>query len=347
MKQTPVFLLLFLVISPLYAANSLLYVEAEGVAGYQRSDMDDGFVYRSGHPDDVMQLNSVGIDFIKKISTGTGDIGTVAFQARLAYNKDRNRFEPQVYNAYLKAKTQYVDIWGGHERVAFGLSSFWDTHGDLLQPLPMYGFGFDRDWGTGIVKDTDHGDFKIALTTGTGMGIRANGNWLVTSRASYGVLSYDNYNIGVSGMAGQKPDVVGYKIMDNRQVIVSEHMGHGNSSYEVIDKRLKETALFGLDFSFNTGRFEHKTEFNIGEKDKKRALAGFYRLALNFLEENRLKIEGQYVYTEQEKTRDHALGAGITFKLNAWLTSRIMYEWQKEMKEHKLIAQLYLYYLAL
>jgi hypothetical protein len=353
-------LLLFLAAFPLYAGNSLLYLEAQGVAGYQRLGSEGKEIYRSSSEDDVMQLNSVGIDFIKKFSLETGDIGSAALQARLAYNENKKRAEPQIYNAYLKAKTQYTDIWAGHDRVAFGLASFWDTHGDLLQPLPMYGFGFDRDWGMGISKDTERGDLKIALTSGTGMRPRAKGNWLVTSRASYGVLSYDNYNIGIAGMAGQKPEVMGY---------------------ELIDKKLKETALLGIDFSFNFWRFENKAELNAGEKDKKRALAAFYRLGVNFLEENRLKLEGQYAYTEQDKTRNHAAGAGIAFKLNSWLTARLMYEWRRgrpmttsetddgtggmamggmpmgapaedettsgKKNEHRFVGQLYAYYFAL
>jgi hypothetical protein len=165
----------------------------------------------------------------------------------------------------------------------------------------------------------------MALTTGTGMGIKAKGNWLVTARASYGVLSYDNYNIGLSGMAGKKPDSMGYEIMDE----------------------LKETLIGALDASFNHGRFEHKAEFNIGQKDKKDVLAGFYRMGINFLEENRLKLEGQYVYTEEDKTKDYYVGGGITFKFNSWLTGRIMYEWQHDMNEQRIIAQLYLYYFAL
>ncbi|GHU59031.1 hypothetical protein AGMMS49975_26180 [Clostridia bacterium] len=51
------------------AADSLFYVEAQGVAGY--SSEENGAIYRSGGKDDVMQKNSIGFDLIKKFSGGS------------------------------------------------------------------------------------------------------------------------------------------------------------------------------------------------------------------------------------------------------------------------------------
>jgi hypothetical protein len=321
MKRIICLLVPLLTAHALFAADSLFYLEAQGVIGY--SSEDDKAIYRSGSPQDVMQLNSIGFDFLKKFSGEAGDAGTLALQARLAYNAEDNKAEPQIYNAYLKAKTPLGDIWAGHDRVAFGLASFWDTHGDLLQPLPMYGFGYDRDWGMGLSKDFARGDIKAALSSGTGMGISLDGNWLVTSRGSFGVLSYDNYNIGLSLMGGRRPDTMGAMIEPERKYIL----------------------LGGLDFSFNHNNFEHKAEINAGWKTDTMLYAGFYRIGLNLMAENRLKLEGQYAYTRQsnDNSGDHAAGAGISYKLTSDLTLRSLYEWQYRSDDHRVVIQFYYY----
>ncbi|MDR2431643.1 MAG: hypothetical protein LBD99_05265, partial [Candidatus Margulisbacteria bacterium] len=187
---------LLIIFSGLFAADSLFYTEIQGLAGY--SSAENKAVYRSSHPEDAMQLNSLGFDYLQKFSGARGDTGAAALQFRAAYNADKAALEGQVHNAYWKNKTPYGDIWLGHNRIAFGLASYWDTHGELLQPLPMYGFGLDRDWGIGWNKDTAGGGWQAGLTAGSGMPLRADGNWLATARAYTGVLNYDNHALGVS-----------------------------------------------------------------------------------------------------------------------------------------------------
>ncbi|MCL2026459.1 MAG: hypothetical protein FWG92_06610 [Leptospirales bacterium] len=330
-------------ISSANAASSLLYFEVQGIAGY--SSMDDGMIYHSGHEHDVMQKNSIGFDYIKKFSGEYGDVGTGALQMRLAWDDAKNKPQLQVYNAYLKGKTPFVDIWAGHNRIPFGLASYWDTHAHLLQPLAMYGFGFDRDWGGGISRDFANADFSAAITTGSGMGLKLKGNWLATSRASYGVLSRDNYNFGISFMGGKMLDAMGYRIMHDEP---------------------NNIILGGADLSFNHGRVEHKAEFNYGQKktirenphqhhsghhaefdsgqkDYKTAAAVFYRIGFNFLEDNRLKLEGEYIWTKQEETSDIKLGAGAAYRITPALAARAMYQWEREMNDNRAIFQLYYY----
>ncbi|MDR0645433.1 MAG: hypothetical protein LBG46_00100 [Elusimicrobiota bacterium] len=306
-----------------YAADSLFFLEAQTVAGY--SFKEDKIIYRSAHSQYVMQKNSVGFDYIKKFSPQTTDIASAALQMRMTYNEEENKLQLQVYNAFLKAKTDLADIWAGHNRIAFGLASYWDTHGDLLQPLPMYGFGCDRDWGVGFNKYLQNGDLQFALTSATGMGLEAKGNWLITSRISKGVLNYDNYNIAASFMGGRTLEAMGYKIMDYH---------------------LKNIILAGLDGAYNHGTIEHKAEINIGRKNEKTAFAAFYRLSINFMEESALKLEGQSVYAKLESEDNFALAGGLTYRLNSYLSARSMYEWQYKPAERKIITQLY-YYFAL
>jgi len=307
--------LIFTVFSVLSAraADSLLYFEAQGIAGYSSMEGgSDGAVYHSGHKYDTMQKNGIGFDYIKKFSGEYGDWGTGALQMRLVWEDADNEPQLQIYNAYFKVKTGIADVWAGHNRIPFGLASYLDTHAELLQPLSMSGFGFDRDWGAGISRDFAAGDFSAAVTTGSGMGLKTKGSWIVSSRASYGVLSRDNYNVGVSFMGGKMLDTMGYELMDDNP---------------------KNTLLGGFDFAWNHDRVEHKAEFDFGRKNDMTAAAVFYRAGCNFLEENRLKLEGQYAWTKQEGASAHGLGFGAAYKVNSSLTARAMYQWNRKTYE--------------
>ncbi|MDR1196098.1 MAG: hypothetical protein LBL00_06460 [Endomicrobium sp.] len=323
MKNIVLTLLLpFLLFSPVHAGSSLFFGEIQAVAGY--SSMDDKVIYRSGHAQDPMQKNSVGFDLIKKFSSQTRDILTAALQLRVAYDDNEEKAQLQVYNAYLKAKTFFADIYIGHSRTAFGLESYWDTHGELIQPLQMYGFGYDRDWGIVFSKDTANGNVQFALTSGTGMTLRFKDNWLITSRISKGVLSYDNYTLGLSVMAGNVLETMGYSIMS---------------------EEISELGFASADFAYNHNNFEHKAQINAGKITDDAAFAGLYRISLNFLEENKLKLEGQYVYTRREDSDNHYIDAQISYKINSDITARLAYGWQREMNDSKIVAQFYYYFL--
>ncbi|MDR2337531.1 MAG: hypothetical protein LBE20_02650 [Deltaproteobacteria bacterium] len=320
--------LLVLLLFPLssFAGNSLLYFEAQGVAGYSTKD---DVIYRSAHSADVMQKNSLGLDYIQKFSGATGDLATLYFQGRLAYNHDHSetqnadKIQAQLYNAYLKVKTPIANIWGGHNKPTFGLASYLDNHADLLQPLNMYGLGFDRDWGVGFNRDFQNGDWALALTTGSGGRLRTRGNWLITSRASLGILNVDNYNLGFSFMGGEMLEVMGYELMDTEP---------------------KQVALAGIDFAFNHEEFEHKVELDAGSMADELAWAGFYRLSVNFLEENRLKLEAQYVGVKNMGQNNNYLGAGVSYRINSDLTARLMHEWDYRTTEKRFVGQVYWYW---
>ncbi len=58
-----------------------------------------------------MQKPSVGFDFIRRFSSETGDFASIALQGRLAYDPTSERYiEPQLNNAYVKAKLPGVDV---------------------------------------------------------------------------------------------------------------------------------------------------------------------------------------------------------------------------------------------
>ena len=312
---------MFMTAETLTASSSLLYIEAQGVGGY--TSMGDNPVLYSMKQDDPMQKPSVGVDYIQKFSTETGDFATLFFQGRAAYDaQEKNNIEPQVYNAYVVGKFPGVDIWAGHNRIALGLASYLDSHGLLLQPLGMMGYGFDRDWGAGISRDFEKADLKIATSTGTGMGLYTRGNYLVTGRVSYGVLSQDNFNIGESGAYGKILETMGYDTMYDRPILFS--MG-------------------SIDATLLWDNFEWRAEAISGKKDREVAYAVLNRFTVKLLDENRLSLEVQPVYTKADMGKDVIAYGGISYLITSYLTGRSMYSYSYLEKEHRIILQIYYY----
>lgn len=304
-----------------YAGDGLLFLEAQGVAGY--SSMEKAVVHHSMTAAEPMQKSSVGFDLLRKFSGASGDTGTLAVQARLAWDPDApNRLEPQLYNAYFRAKTPAAYVWAGHSRPAAGLESYFDTHGALLQALPMYGYGFDRDWGFGASRDFDWGDAALSLTSGTGMRARGAGNYLVSARAARGVLNRDNYSAGIYGSLGKIPEIEGYKVTDGAE--------------------MPYTAA-GLDGALLWDRWELRGDLRAGEKAGMHYLAGLGRLGVNLLEENRLKLEAQAVYSGMEGMEGWALACGVSLAVTPALSWRTLFEYEDAMSDKRLVTQLYYY----
>lgn len=304
-----------------FAGEGLLYFEAQGVAGY--SSMEKAAIYHSMSASEPMQKSSVGFDLLRKFSAASGDAGTLAVQGRLAYDPDAvNRLEPQLYNAYYRFKTPLAYLWAGHNRAAAGLESYLDTHGTLLQALPMYGYGFDRDWGIGAARDLDWGDAALSLTTGSGMRPRAAGNYLVSGRVSKGVLSRDNYAAGFYASAGRIPEMSGYRVIHAAEAPYS---------------------AFGADCALLWNRWDLRADLRGGEMRGMNYLAGLGRLGLNLLDENRLKLEAQAVYSGLEHRERWMLGAGISYIITPDLTWRALFEYEDAMNDRRAVTQLYYY----
>ncbi|MDI6740120.1 MAG: hypothetical protein QME74_07130 [Candidatus Edwardsbacteria bacterium] len=273
------------------ASDRLLYAEAQVVASYSsfghpHPDYLNEFGWYSMDQMDVMQKPSLGFDLVQRLSTETGDWGMFAVQARFAYDKTHNGYvEPQLYNAYLKVKPGFGDVWFGHNKPAFGLASYLDNHGTLLQPLSMYGYGFDRDWGMGYYRDFESGNLAFSATLGSGMPIYANGNYLFSGRISKGDLNQQNYNIGLSASYGRIMESMGYDMFDVAEIPV-------------------EQTMLGIDGSLFVGRWENRAELLWHRKADLRSaepfpvLPGvlFHRITINLLSENRLKYEWQNIW---------------------------------------------------
>jgi len=303
------------------ADSSLLYLEAQAVAG--RSFSPGNTLYQSAGPDDPMQKTSAGVDYVQKFSSDSGDWGTLAVESRLAWDPDaRTNLQPQLYNGYFRVRTPYAYVWAGHNRVAAGLESYFDTHAALLQTLQMYGAGFDRDWGTGASKDFDWGDAAFSLTAGSGMPLFLNGNYLASARISEGVLAKDNYNAGLYFSGGKIPDITGYHITDRKP-----------ASYNVM----------GTDMAYLWDRFELRGDLRFGQKNGTGAYAALGRFGVNFLDENRLKLELQTVLTKANDIHDHFLAAGLAYAATSELSLRAMFEYENLGADKRLMTQVYYY----
>ena len=62
-----VIVVLLVSVSPAFGKGYLLYLEAQGVGGYDTAE--DGPIYYSMNPLDVMQKPSVGFDYLQRFSS--------------------------------------------------------------------------------------------------------------------------------------------------------------------------------------------------------------------------------------------------------------------------------------
>jgi hypothetical protein len=307
------------------AADQLLYFEAQGIAGYS-SELKRAIFY-SMNPDAEMQKPSVGFDYIKRFSGESGDWATFALQGRLALTVDAEngnnvKLEPQIYNAYFKLKTPEPYVWVGHNRPAFGLSSYFDSHGLILRTLAIQGFGYDRDWGVGMYKDFSWGDISASATTGSGMPVRFKESYMTAARVSYGVLSRDNMNVGFSLGCGNTLDTMGYKLRDSEP---------------------RQMTLAGLDFTFLRNNFEHRFDFLAGKWLGENTYALFYRFGVNLDQEGRWKIEAQPTYWKFGEERNYELSFCISFLATSNLTIRMAYTYDHTANDNRVVMQFYYY----
>ena len=305
----------------LFASSYLFYFEAQGIAGWS-SALKKAIFFSLTAPE-VMQKPGIGFDYVQKFSGASGDIATLAVQGRLVVNAEGGKtFEPQLYNAFLKFKTRAADVWVGHNKPAFGLSTTLDNHGTLLQPLSMYGFGFDRDWGIGLERQFAVGNAGLSLTTGSGMPLKFGGGWLLAGRAAMGILSQDNFAAGLSAAVGRVYDIMGYELLAEKPV---------------------EFKMIGLDASWVSDNWSHGVEVMGGSRDGRRTLAAFWRTGVDLLDESRLKLEAQPIVLWTEDTTRFLIAGGATFLANSDLTLRTMAAYDSESNDVRILFQVYYY----
>jgi hypothetical protein len=304
------------------AADHLLYFEAQGIAGYSSEVKKP--IYYSMNPDAEMQKPGLGFDYIQRLSGESGDFATLAVQGRLALTEDGNNYklEPQLYNAYVKMKTPVAYMWVGHNRPAFGLSSYFDSHGLILRTLAIQGFGYDRDWGGGLYKDFSWGDISASVTTGSGMPVYMKGNYMTAARVSYGVQSQDNFNLGFSLGYGSTLDTMGYRLRDPEPL---------------------QMRLAGVDLTILRNNLEHRFDLYAGTWLDKDTYAMSYRFGVNLDQEGRLKIEVQPTYWKFGEENDYQLALCFSSQVTSNLTVRLGYTYDHNTDDNRVILQFYYY----
>jgi hypothetical protein len=214
-------------------------------------------------------------------------------------------------------------LWAGHNRIAFGLASYLDSHALLLQPLAMYGYGYDRDWGVGAARDFEWGSVSFSYSTGSGMPLEFDGNYLLSGRVSYGVLARDNYSIGLSSSYGKPLETMGY------EVIMPDPM---------------KTLLAGADFTYFWNNIENRLEACAGEKMDQETYAILWRIGVNFLDEDRLKVEAQPVSWKRGDDWFYEISGGVSYRVTSDLTIRGMYTYEGERNDNRVVFQVYWYH---
>jgi len=306
----------------LSSQSHLLYLELQALGGYSTAEND--IIFYSHHPQEVMQKPSLGLDLVQRFHSGKGDWGVLALQARLAYNQDiKPTIEPQLYNAYFKLKSRHADIWLGHNRPAFGMSTYIDNHASLLSDFGMIMFNYDRDWGVGL--DTEIADIylKISATTGSGMRFEADGSHLLAGRLGYKELSRDNYTLGLGFRKGKTLETMGYKIL------------HGAKQHPEV--------MASADMAWRYLNYELKADASHGEFLNRPSSALLMRGTLYLLGEDRLAIETQYLGWERVGDKQTELSLSTSLRLSPYLSIRTLASYDPEAASEKYLLQLYWY----
>lgn len=304
----------------LRAQRSLLYLELQAVGAYATAPgRVDLFSFMAA---DAMQKPGLGFDFVQRLTAETRDIGVLGVQARLVYDQETKRLKPQLYNAYLRFKPRFANIWIGHGRPAMGLASVLDNHALLLPDATMFGFGCDRDWGVGLDRDFAWGGVAASLTAGSGMPLYLKGNYLAAARIFKGVLARDGHSVGLSLSRGRVLETMGYTLADP-------------------DPAAWTAA--GLDWSFAWRNLESRAEILVGRRGGAGTFLAFWRPGLSLLEEGRLKIELQPALMRRAGDWDYSLGSGLTYLFNADLAGRFMVLRDSAGPGLRFVVQLYYY----
>jgi hypothetical protein len=180
---------------------------------------------------------SVGVEVLKKFSTGTATVASFDFQGRLVrrdgFNPvpddmegaDRRGWAFEYHNLYADFYNVFNPLLGDQARgenlgrfnfrvgrfyVPFGLNLQTDTHGTVLQLSNGRNFGFERDWYTGFWGAINrHLNYDAYYLTGSGYDLKFKGQGgLGAFRVSLSNRYSSEYGLegGVSVIGGRRLD---------------------------------------------------------------------------------------------------------------------------------------------
>ena len=154
------------------------------------------------------------------------------------------------------------------------------------------------------------------------MPVYFKGNYMTAARASYGVLSQDNMNLGFSLGYGNTLDTMGYRLRNP-------------------DPRMMRLA--GADLTILRNNLEHRFDLLAGQWLGSDTWALSYRFGINLDPEGRLKVEAQPSYWRTGGEENYQLALCVSVLATSNLTVRLAYTNDHLTNENMIVLQLYYY----
>jgi hypothetical protein len=324
--------ILFLVLQFFISQTGLKVSEARN---YQITGaLDSRFMFSNNDEKinkDNFILHGVELNFKYFFQGESGDWGTLVLQA--AYSPDFDFFSREFNYHYgdkyfvLKGPRGKINFKIGKFVVPFGNLQYYVSHLLILQPMFQRSLGLREDIGfeiNGYLKDFD---YDISFTNGRpDSRINFKNEWLFICRIgrNLGDLRY-----GISGLSGGAPQ--------------GDYATHLDGMFGIMKKEEKVKFVHknrvNLDFQYPLRQVTFRGEL-VGGKDKKKAVWGFYS-GMDYEIFSKLLLSLKYNFWNPDKDNSdylHETGAGLNYKFNRFVTTRIAYErgWQKDnmgMKE--------------
>lgn len=283
--------------------SSIFSAEVSALGGYS----DEGGWTLDGTNS---QTNSIGFEYLAKLSGDRGDFLTFDFQTRLSYDPSRPDDEPwaiEIHSAWIEHKLGLgSNVRAGHFEPAFGLERARDTHGTLLQTLAGEDVGFKHDWGAGYRGILGPLDLETAAQLGSGMGIeRKDGSFLVTARVSN--PPGGGFQCGVSALHGR----------------VLASMGMRTIPKPVFEPEAVTKTRVGVDAQWDAGSVLLAGELTAGRDDDENAMGALLEIGwpVPALEALTLETQGQY-WSRGAGGDESSLGVSASYRVSQGWTLR-------------------------
>ena len=105
----------------------------------------------------------------------------------------------------------------------------------------------------------------------------------------------------------------------------------------------REMAVAGVDLTWLWDNFESRWEAMGGKNQDENAVALFWRMGVNLLDEGRLKLEVQPMYLKIGSQESYQVAAGPSWALTPDVTLRSMYLYDEAQDDHRVVFQVYWY----
>jgi hypothetical protein len=283
--------------------SSVFSAEVSALGGY--SDEDGWTLDGAGG-----QTNSIGFEYLARLSGDRGDLLTFDLQTRLSYDPMRPEDEPwavEIHNAWVEHKLGLgSNVRAGHFEPAFGLERALDTHGTLLQTLIGDDVGFKHDWGVGYRGILGALDLEAAAQLGSGMGIeRKDGSFLATARLSNPPGAAFQY--GISALHGR----------------VLSSMGMRTIPQPVFAPKTVMKTRVSVDAQWDTGSILLTGELTAGRDGDENVLGTLLQIGwpVPALEALALETQGQY-WSRSAGDDESSLGVCASFRVSQGWTLR-------------------------